>query len=249
MSIDLVDLRDFYARPLGGIAARILRGKVRSRWPDVRGLRLLGLGFATPLLEVFLEDAERILAFCLAQQGVASWPAGGANAAALVEDGMWPLQDAAVDRILAVHALETCDSAEDFLREAWRCLAPGGRLLAIVPNRRGAWAQVDTTPFGHGRPFSRSQLTNLLRETLFTPEGWDEALFMPPVERALVLRSALAFERVGARLWGPFAGVRIVEATKQVMRQIPARSTRRVVLAPARRSSPVAMPAPAPRWR
>ena len=41
----------------------------------------------------------------------------------------------------------------------WRVLAPSGRVI-VVPNRRGPWARADNTPFGHGRPYSRSQITN-----------------------------------------------------------------------------------------
>lgn len=244
MALDVVDLRDFYARPLGEIARRILRAKLRARWPSVDGLRVLGFGYATPYLGVFRGEAERLIAFSPAQQGVIAWPETPPQSSALVEGDMWPLPDAAVDRIVAVHALETSDAAGELLREAWRCLAPGGRLIVVAPNRRGAWAQTDATPFGHGRPFSRSQLTDLLREAMFTPEGWDEALFMWPVERGLLLRSAFAFERFGARLWTPFAGVHLVEASKQVIRPLPARSARRVVT--ARATSPVAVPAPAP---
>ena len=106
-------------------------------------------------------------------------------------------------------------------------LAAGGRLLAVVPNRRGVWARMDTTPFGHGRPYSRSQITHLLRETWFTPTGWDEALYVPPIARGWFLRSAVAWERTGATLSAPFAGVHIVEATKQVYRAIPARREQR----------------------
>ena len=45
---------------------------------------------------------------------------------------------------------------------------------------------------------------------------------MPPVRGGWFLRSAMAWERVGAALSLPFAGVHIVEATKQVYRAIPA---------------------------
>ena len=113
------------------------------------------------------------------------------------------------------------------LREVWRVLAAGGKLLAVVPNRRGVWARMDTTPFGHGRPYSRSQITHLLRDTWFTPVGWSEVLYVPPIGRGWFLRSAVAWERAGATISAPFAGVHIVEATKQVYRAIPARRERR----------------------
>jgi hypothetical protein len=113
--------------------------------------------------------------------------------------------------------------AAALLREAWRVLASGGRLLAVIPNRRGVWARVDTTPFGHGRPYSRSQITQLLRQTWFTPSAWGEALFVPPIKSGSLLRSAAAWERVGAALSLPFAGVHIVEATKQVYRPLAAK--------------------------
>ena len=113
-----------------------------------------------------------------------------------------PLTDAAVDRVLLIHALEMADDPVTLLREVWRVLSPNGRLLAVVPNRRGLWARIDTTPFGYGRPYSRSQITRILRETLFTPKGWGEALYVPPVQRSWFLRSAVAWERAGATLLG-----------------------------------------------
>ena len=45
--------------------------------------------------------------------------------------------------------------SRQMLREVWRVLAPSGRLMAVIPNRRGVWTRTDTTPFGHGRPFTR----------------------------------------------------------------------------------------------
>src|SRR5262249_58908820 len=119
------------------------------------------------------------------------------------------------------------------------------RLLAVIPNRRGLWARMDTTPFGHGRPYSRTQITHLLRETWFTPTGWGEALYVPPIARNWFLRSAGAWERTGARLSAPFAGVHIVEATKQVYRAIPARRERRRPGAPLQ-AGPAAAPGGAP---
>jgi hypothetical protein len=66
----------------------------------------------------------------------------------------------------------------------------------------------------------------VLRQTWFTPTAWGEALFVPPVGGGWFLRSAMAWERIGEALSLPFAGVHIVEATKQVYRAIPAHRER-----------------------
>ena len=230
MSNDVVDLRDFYARRLGTVARRFVGRGIRSLWKDTHGQRLLGIGYATPYLGLFREEAERCLAFMPAAQGVVKWPTERPTLSALVDEYELPLADASVDRVLMVHALEMSHNPAALLREAWRVLSAGGRLMAVVPNRRGLWARIDTTPFGHGRPYSRSQITHLLRDTWFTPLSWGEALYLPPVPRGWFLRSAVAWERTGAMLWGPFAGVHIVEATKQVYRAIPTGRERRVLV-------------------
>jgi SAM-dependent methyltransferase len=238
--MDVIDLRDFYSRRLGIVARQLINRGIRERWPDAKDQRVLGIGYPTPYLGLFREEAERCLAFMPAAQGVVKWPSANPSLAALVDEYELPLPDASVDRVLLVHALEMSHDAPTLLREVWRVLAAGGRLMAVVPNRRGLWARIDTTPFGHGRPYSRPQITALLRETWFTPTGWGEALYVPPIARGWFLRSAVAWERTGATLSAPFAGVHIVEATKQVYRAIPARRERRrfvpslqPVLAPA----------------
>ena len=161
-----------------------------------------------------------------ATQGVTRWPAPGRNAAALGREDELPFADGSFDCVLMAHALECCPHPNRLMREVWRVLAPSGRMLAVVPNRRGVWTRTDATPFGHGRPYSRSQVTQLLRQTWFTPTAWGEALFVPPVGSGWFLRSAMAWERGGAALSLPFAGVHIVEATKQVYRAIPAHRER-----------------------
>ena len=226
MQSDVVDLKDFYARPAGVVARRMIGRRLRALWPDLRGLSLVGVGYATPYLGLFREEARATLAFMPAAQGVVNWPSRGLSASALVDETDLPLPDSSVDRVVMVHALEGSEASRRLLRETWRVLAPGGRLMIAVANRRGMWARADATPFGHGRPYSRSQLVRLLRETLFTPSGWGEALFVPPV--GVLYGSATAFERVGARLWPAFAGVILVEATKQLYAPVPAAKGRRV---------------------
>ncbi len=223
MGIDVIDLRDFYSQRLGIVARQLINRGIRAHWPNAEGQRVLGLGYPTPYLGLFREDSERCIAFMPARQGVLKWPTARPTLATLVDEMSLPLPDSAVDRILLVHALEMSDDPENLLREVWRVLAPSGRMMAVIPNRRGVWTRSDNTPFGHGRPYSRSQIMQLLRQTWFTPTAWGEALFMPPVAGGWLLRWAMAWERLGAALSLPFAGVHIVEATKQVYRPIPAR--------------------------
>src|SRR5262245_49162678 len=222
MHLDVADLKDFYARPLGGVVRRLLTHRIRARWRHVTGQTLIGLGFPLPFIGAFRGEALRLGAFMPEGQGAVMWPNDGPTHSVLVEETHLPLPDNCVDRLLAVHCLEVSEHGRPLLREMWRVLAPEGRLMMIVPNRRGVWARFDHTPFGHGRPFSRGQLERLLLDALFRPLEWGHALHLPPIERRMVMRSATAFERIGARVSPGFGGVIIVEARKELTAPIGA---------------------------
>ena len=213
---DVVDLREFYASHLGQVVRRLVRRQIRQMWPDVGGMRVLGIGYATPFLRPFREEAERAIAVMPAGQGVSFWPPEGPGLVALSEEGELPLPDNCVDRVLLVHALEFTEHLRPLMREIWRVMAGGGRLIAIVPNRRGIWARSDVTPFGHGSPFSPGQLRQTLRANLFVPEREERALFFPPVRSRFLLAGAGAWEKVGQRWLPAFAGANITEASKQI---------------------------------
>src|ERR1700729_2830175 len=102
--MDVVDLRNFYAQRLGVVARRFVGRGIRSRWTDTRGLRVLGIGYATPYLGLFRGEAERCLALMPAPQGVMRWPSTRPALAALVEEDELPLTDSAGDRHLPRHA-------------------------------------------------------------------------------------------------------------------------------------------------
>lgn len=216
MHSDVSELSTFYARPLGGMVRRLIAPRIRNRWRSTAGMTVVGLGYATPFLGGFRGDCAALAALMPGAQGVVVWPESGPNQTALVEDEAIPLADNSVDRLLAVHSLEVADNPRLLLREMWRVLKPEGRLMLVVPNRRGPWARSDHTPFGQGRPYSRAQLERLLTPQLFTPLDWSNALFIPPTERRIVLRYATGIERAGARLMPAFSGLVLVEARKEV---------------------------------
>ncbi|HEX3864340.1 MAG TPA: methyltransferase domain-containing protein [Stellaceae bacterium] len=216
MAADVVDLRDFYRTALGQVARRMIRRAIQRMWPDLHGLRLVGIGYPTPFLSALSANTERSVVVMPASLGVLSWPPDGRNVVTLADEGELPFGDYSVDRVLLVHVLETTEEVRAMLKEIWRVLAGGGRLLIVVPNRRGIWARLDLTPFGFGRPYTLSQVSQLLRDEQFTPAGSDAALFIPPASSRLLRRSAVAWERLGRRWFPTFAGVLLVEATKQI---------------------------------
>lgn len=218
MHLDVVDLRNFYdGSGLGRLVRGILRAKLRRMWPDLRGMNLVGFGFAAPLLAPFAEETARTLCLMPAQQGVCHWPKDAPNQAALVEETLWPLPKGFADRILVAHGLETCERPHALLEEIHRVLAPGGRALFLVPNRAGLWARRDATPFGFGRPYSAGQLEKTLAGHDFTVERAEAALWLPPSHKRFWLRMGPMIEGVGRRLDAQrLAGLAIVEVTRLV---------------------------------
>lgn len=234
MSTDVTRLIEFYKSPLGKISRALVREEVIRLSGNVRGLRVLGLGFATPYLRFTLATAERVLAFMPGRQGASAWPREGPSHTVLCDPLELPLTDAAVDLIIAVHAFEQIADAEEFMRELWRVAAPNARLVVVVPRRRGMWAQTDNTPFGDGHPYSRTQMERLLRDHSFVPEQWRDALYLPPSQKSLVLKSTRLFERIGRILMPMFSGVMLVSARKELFPAVPRRKkTERYVRVPA----------------
>nr|WP_246422328.1 methyltransferase domain-containing protein [Roseospira visakhapatnamensis] len=212
------------------MARRVIARRVRAFWPDVRSDRVVGLGYAVPYLAPFQGEAERVLAFMPSAQGVLRWPAEGRNLVAMAEETELPLPDRSVDRVLLVHGLEGLDHTTAALREIWRVLTDSGRLLMVVPNRRGLWSHLERSPFASGRPYSSSQLETLLRANLFAPGDRAAALFAPPTRSGVVRSAAPVWERLGGRWFPGFSGVLLVEASKQIHALPMSREPRRARL-------------------
>ena len=213
---DVVDMRDFYATPLGLVARRMIRRKIREFWPDMKGQTLMALGYPTPYLRSYREEANRLVALMPAEQGALAWSQKNPNIVALVGETHLPLANKSVDFALVVHALEFTSHPREMIREIWRVLADGWRLMLIVPNRTGLWSRVDKTPFGQGQTYSLSQLTHFLRENTFHPLRVDHALYVPPSQSRVFLSTATAWEKIGYQWFRTLSGVLILEASKQI---------------------------------
>lgn len=212
----IYDFRDFYNTPMGGVVRSVLRRKIRSCWPHVKGLRVVGIGCPQPYLDMFLPEAERCIAINPAAQGSFPWPEQGANLSVLAEEAELPIETNSVDRVLLIHSLEYGELPHSNLKEIYRILKSNGRLLVIVPNRRGLWSRAEWSPFGHGTPYSGDQLRMALRENLFVLERSSMALFAPPVRFNMVQKSFGTFDLVLSLILPAIGGVHVVEVSKQV---------------------------------
>jgi SAM-dependent methyltransferase len=213
---DVIELRDFYAGPLGQVARRMIRRKIHGFWPDVRGCQMMALGYPTPFLRHYREEAERLVALMPAEQGALSWSRETPNIVVLTEETELPLANKSIDFALIVHSLEFTSHPREMIQEVWRVLTDGGRLIIVVPNRTSLWARTDKTPFGQGHPYTLTQLNKFLIENTFTPLRAERALYVPPTGSRLLLSTAGAWEQIGHKWFPTFSGALIVEASKQV---------------------------------
>ena len=199
MSIDVVDLRDFYVQRLGAVARHFVGRGVRRRWADTRGQRVLGIGYATPYLGLFREEAER----------TPRLHAGG--------PGRGEMADARSPRCRRWSTSSNCRcrmprSIACCWCMRWRCRTIRPRCCAKSGGcwrRAGSCSRWCRTGAACGRAWTpRRSVTagrirarrsrSLLREAWFTPVDWSEALYVPPIQRGWFLRSAVAWERAGA---------------------------------------------------
>ena len=231
---DAHDLRRFYASPLGRAARGSIAIGLSRVWRPIPNERLVGLGYALPWLADPAIDAERTLALMPAAQGARRWPKDGPSRTAIVYEEELPLSDASVDRILLVHALEHSEQPVETLREAHRVLAANGRLVVVVPHRRGLWARFEHTPFGTGRPWSRRQLAAVLEEAGFRVADVNDALMFPPVPHPVVGRLWRPLDWTGRKAFSTFSGaILAVGAKGPPVEGVPAtRLLRRPVAAP-----------------
>jgi SAM-dependent methyltransferase len=242
MRFNSVELKEFYDTPQGRMVQRVLRLHLRSLWPDVAGLRVLGIGYALPYLRSFSGAPSVAAALFPAPQGAVFWPTEGKGLSCMCDTAELPIETSSIDRILLIHAFEDAEAFNATLAECWRVLAGQGRLVLAVPNRTGLWARADSTPFGHGAPWSMGQLRHVLKENQFVMEKSARALFVPPTKSRLLLATAAAWEKPGRRFFEAFGGVNVVEASKQLYAALPVTSsaTRRIpatVLPVSERSS------------
>jgi SAM-dependent methyltransferase len=233
MTFDAIRLQSWYGTDQGKSVVR-LAGGVMERWVSLLGAnRSCGLGYTQPYLNHLSKHLGKCVGASPAEMGVSSWPVGRDNRIAQIRPDALPFPDQHFNRVIITHLLEGAVSSRGIIREVWRILEPGGRVLLMVPNRGGLWARSDSTPFGWGQPFSPGQLRVVLQDSLFVVRQSCFALFQPPLKNSRWLGSANSWEKAGNRWFAPLGGVIICEAEKLVYAKSKLRSDLEMVHQPA----------------
>lgn len=238
MRCSVDELRTFYRSPTGKVARRLIASRLDEAWGEAINSDVLGLGYATPFLDRF-SGARRTVAAMPSGQGVEAWPSVGKNRTLLADEECLPFGAGTFDRVLMVHMLEEAADPARLLTEAVRVLTPAGRIILVAAARGGFWSRSDSTPFGHGRPFTLGQLERLTRQTGLEPTARAHTLFTPPWGPALGM--AETADRLGRRLMPGAAGVILLEATRQAYAVIPTGRAQSVTMrAPGLKPQPAA---------
>jgi len=208
MTIDIVELVEFYNSPLGEIVNSRLSTLIEDFKKKQSNKSLTGIGYTLPFDPVDLHFIPHHI-------GVMQNHDNNVKTV-LIDDQILPLEDESVDAFVMVHMFEHVQEPRRFLREIWRCLKSNGRILMVIPNRRGFWARFENNPFGHGQPFSKKQIRQVLKDNMFTCTSTGYALSAPPINHAWFAAHVQTLPPVPKILLHKFSGVVVVEAIKQV---------------------------------
>jgi len=223
MRPSIVNLRQFYSSRLGHKVKQRLRQLAVEHWPELNDDCVVGIGYAAPMLRVMERHHKKpsaILALMPAEQGAIYWPVNAANRSVLANELRPPFAAASVQRMVLLHAFEHVMRPDELLRIYWQILAPGGRLLLVIPNRHGLWARFGRSPFASGVPYTLAMTRDLLNQADFTLCDATTALFAPPSAHPFWLRSWAVLEWVGRMCFPHLGGVLLIEAEKQIYANI-----------------------------
>ena len=233
----VISLEAFYASPLGAAARAMIMRRLTPLWPTLANADVLGFGYTWPYLGPYAKQASRIALAMPETQGAIAHATRRGVCAVLTEETRLPFTDNSFDRVLLAHAVEDTPDLARTLTELWRVTRPEGRIVIVAANRAGLWSGSDKSPFGSGRPYSRTQLREALRAVGFHPTFWSNAVYIPPSATFAGPRRCQTVERVGEIVLPTLSGVVLVEAVKRLYAEIEGEPSR-LVFRPGRAAKP-----------
>jgi len=209
-------LEAFYASRLGRATAARLGQRMIDLWGACKGDCVLGIGFPAPILPLWQGSARTCIGVVPDDIGDTHYGHARGGGLARAPERRLPFGDGVFDRIILLHALEEADNPRQLLREAWRLLAPEGRIIVAVANRKSLWSLNERQAFGHGRPWTRRQLSQFMTDSLFQITASSTAVHMPPLDWSIITAASRSWERAGELVTPGLGGVVLIEAVKRL---------------------------------
>ena len=224
MSVDVVDLKEFYQAPESNNIRCILQKILSKLRLNNKDTKTLFVGFGTP----YADNTKSEFLLMLGHIGVLAWPNSKNNRTLLSYEGLWPFADNTFDEIIIIHGLEYAQNTGSILEESYRSLRPEGRLIVIVPNRRSVWVHSNKTPLGFGQPHTLTQLSSILNKYEFIPIEVARGLYSFPYKNS-PNNMWPWFELIASRTLQKFSGLVGVVAIKRVYAGLPVRKAKKEI--------------------
>jgi SAM-dependent methyltransferase len=128
--------------------------------------RILDVGCGTGATMGFLERYGEVTGVDVSPQAVKYSHGQGRTRLCLADGGHLPFVEGSFDLVTALDLLEHLEQEPAGLREMWRVLKSGGRLLAVVPAFPFLWSDFDSFS-GHYRRYTSSLLRDSIESAGF----------------------------------------------------------------------------------
>ncbi|NLO89947.1 MAG: class I SAM-dependent methyltransferase [Clostridia bacterium] len=207
----------WYETEMGSLVHEIEKEVIFELLKPQKGQRVLDLGCGTGLYSIELakmglkvtgiDISEKMISYARKKSENL-----GLDIRFIVQDAhSLPFEDDTFDRVVSVTALEFFPEPTRALREAYRVLKPGGRMVIGVIGANSPWSaryekkakEEEDSVFRHARFYTAEELLSLLPEVEGTAV---KALYFPPDRENFDRDKALAMERQGRAQNGDDAG-------------------------------------------
>ncbi|SFQ36821.1 Methyltransferase domain-containing protein [Geopseudomonas sagittaria] len=153
------------------------------------------------------------------------------------EEGAWPVLEHAADVVVLQHALDFAVSPHQLLREAARCVRPGGHLLVVGIHPWSLWGLRQLLPgdaLAGARCIAPNRLADWLHLLGFALEKRRFGCYCPPLSSARWQARLRGVESWAESLQLPGGGVYLLAARKLMAGLRPLPQSRRATVAPLR---------------
>ncbi|MCL6414577.1 class I SAM-dependent methyltransferase [Aestuariirhabdus sp. Z084] len=148
--------------------------------------------------------------------------------------GQWALADRSVDAVVLHHALDFCLQPQQLLREASRCVIPGGKVILTGFNPYSGMHMLNRCfprrrqPLSQGRFISARRIQDWLQLLGYSVDEVSYGAFLPLTSKPSLQLLEQRMTHLGRRWHLPLGGFYVIQATREEQVVTPLRPRWRV---------------------